>query len=74
MVPENRSPTVADPFTQQELNNKQERVRTVYELPSNAPDGTIVNLNNGDKCYQCTRMEGKWLYQPLYASIEEIDE
>lgn len=96
MAPENRSPTIADPFLASELEQKQERVRTVYKraridadaeeatpealqaaanegLPSNAPDGTIVNLDTGDKCYQCTRMEGKWFYQPLYASIEDIN-
>ena len=74
MSPENRSPTVADPSTQQEFNSKQGRVRTVYKEPDSAPDGTILNLDCGDGTYcQITRIGNKWLYQALYASIEDID-
>ena len=56
----NRSPTVADPFTQQALQAKQERVRTVYELPSTAQEGAqVVLVKDGKKTLQ-TRVEGKW--------------
>ena len=69
-----QSPTITDPFLQRALDDKQERVRTVYdEAPDQAADGTILNLVVGDQCYQIHRINGRWFYQPLYSAIAEID-
>ena len=67
-----RSPTITDPFLQQELNNRQPRIRTVYEVPENAPDETVLNLIQSERCYQIHRIGGRWMYQPLFNSPEEI--
>lgn len=56
-----RTPVVNDPFLRSALDDKQPRVRTVYELPGDARDGTEVLLIHEGEKFRCIRSEGEWI-------------
>ena len=59
------SPVLTDPTLINELASKQEALRSVYDLPENARDGTMATLRARDGKWLAVRSEGEWQYLRL---------